>query len=53
MHKVFVGKPEGKRPLENPGHRCEDNIKMGLREVGCGGVHWIEVAQDRARGWHL
>ena len=34
----FVGKPEGKRPLERPRHRREDNIKMYTQEVGCGGV---------------
>jgi hypothetical protein len=36
MYRVFVGKPEGKRPLGRPRHRCEDNIKMDLQEVGCG-----------------
>ena len=40
-------KPEGKRPLRRPWHRWEDNIKMNLREVGCGGIDWIELAQDR------
>jgi len=44
-----VGKPEGKRPLGRPKHRWEDNIKMGLQEVGCGGMDWIELAQDRGR----
>jgi hypothetical protein len=39
-------KPEGKRPLGRPRHRWEDNIKMDLQEVGCGGVDWIELAQD-------
>jgi hypothetical protein len=41
-----VGKPEGKRPLGRPRHRLEDNIKMGLEQVGCGGMDWIELAQD-------
>jgi hypothetical protein len=44
-----VGKPEGKRPLGRPRRRWEDNIKMDLREVGCGGMDWIELAQDRDR----
>ena len=35
--RVLVGKPEGKRPLGRPGHRWEDNIKMNLQEVCCGG----------------
>jgi hypothetical protein len=36
VYRVLVGKPEGKRPLGRPRHRCEDNIKIGLQEVGCG-----------------
>jgi len=44
---VLVGKPEGKRPLGRPRHRWEDNIKIDLREVGCGGMDWIELAQDK------
>jgi hypothetical protein len=46
---VFVGKPEGKRPLGRPRHRWEDNIKMDLQEVGRGGGDWMELAQDRDR----
>jgi hypothetical protein len=46
-----VGKPEGKSPLERPRHRCEDGIKMDLREIGLGGVEWIHLAQDRDRWW--
>jgi hypothetical protein len=46
---VLVGKPERKRPLGRPRHRWEDNIKMALQEVGCGGMDWIELAQDRDR----
>jgi hypothetical protein len=42
-----VGKPEGKRPLERLRCRWEDNIKMDLQEVGCGGMDWIELTQDR------
>jgi hypothetical protein len=37
-YRLFVGKPEGKRPLGRPRHRWEDNIKMGLQETGCGGM---------------
>ena len=44
-----MGKLEGKRPLGRRRRRWEDNIKMGLREVGCGGMVWIELAQDRDR----
>jgi hypothetical protein len=47
VHRVGVGKPEGKRPLGRPRHRWQDNIKMNLKEVGCGGMDWIELAQDR------
>ena len=46
---VLVGKPEGKRQLGRPRRRWEDNIKMDLQEVGCGGVDWIELAQDGDR----
>ena len=53
IYRVLVGKPEGKRPLGRPRHRWEDNIKIDLKEVGCGGMHWIELAQDRDRFWAL
>jgi len=46
---VLVGKPEGKRPLGKPRHRWEDNIKMDIQEVGCGGMDCIDLAQDRDR----
>jgi len=49
VHRVLVGKPEGKRPLGRPRHKWEDNIKMDLQEVGCGGMDSIELAQDRDR----
>ena len=49
VYRVLVGKSEGKRPLGRPRHRWEDNIKMDLKEVGCGGMDWIELAQDRDR----
>jgi len=44
-----VGKPEGKRPLGRPRLRWEFNIKMGLQEVGCEGMDWSELAEDRDR----
>ena len=49
VHKVLVGKPEGKRPLGRPRRRLEDNIKMDLEEVGRGCGDWMELAQDRDR----
>ena len=42
VHKVLVGKPEGKRPLGRPRRRWEDNIKMALQEVGRGCGDWME-----------
>jgi hypothetical protein len=53
MYRVLVGEPEGRRPLQRPRRRWEDNIKMDLQEVGCGGMGWIELAQDRDRSWAL
>jgi hypothetical protein len=49
VYRVLLGKPGGKSPLGRPRHRWEDNIKMDLQEVGCGGMDWIELAQDRDR----
>jgi hypothetical protein len=49
VHRVLVGKPEGKRPLGRPRHRWEDNIKMDLQKVVGGRGHWMELAQDRNR----
>jgi hypothetical protein len=49
VYKVLVGKPEGKRPLGRPRCRWEDNIRMDLQKVGCGGMVWIGLAQDRDR----
>jgi hypothetical protein len=46
VYRILVGKPEGKRPLGRPRRRWEDNIKMDLQEVRCGGMNWIELAQD-------
>ena len=49
VYRVLVVKPEGNRPLGRPGRKWEDNIKMDLQEVGCGGMDWIDLAQDRDR----
>jgi hypothetical protein len=49
VYRVLVGKSEEKRLLGRHRHRWEDNIKMDLHEVGCGGMDWIELAQDRDR----
>jgi hypothetical protein len=49
VYRVLLGKPEGKRPLGRPRRRWEDNIKIDLQEVGCGGMDWVELAQDRDR----
>jgi hypothetical protein len=49
VYRNLVGKPEGKRPLGKPRRRWEDNIKMDLQGVRCGGIDWIELAQDRDR----
>jgi hypothetical protein len=50
VYKVLVGKTEGNRPLGRPRRRWEDNIKMDLQEVGCGGMDWIGLAQDKIGG---
>ena len=47
VYRVLVGKSEGKRPFGRPRHIWEDNIEMDLQEVGCGGMGWIDPAQDR------
>jgi len=49
VYMVLVEKPEGRRPLGRPRRKWEDNIKMDLQKVGCGGINWIELAQDRDR----
>jgi hypothetical protein len=46
-YRIFVGKPEGKRPLGRPRRRWVDNIKIDLTELGWDGVDWIHLAQDR------
>ena len=52
-YRVLVGKLEGKRPLVRPRPRWEDIIKMDFQEMGCGGMDWIDLAQDRDRRWSL
>ena len=49
VYRVLVGKPEEKRPLGRPRRRWVDNFRMDLREVGCGYMDWIGLAQDRDR----
>jgi hypothetical protein len=46
-YRILVGNPEEKGPLGRPGHRWVDNIKIDLREIGWGGMDWIDLAQDR------
>ena len=53
VYRVLVGKLEGKRPLGRPRRRWKDNIGMDLQEVGCEGVDWIDLVQDRDRRWAL
>ena len=47
VYRNLVRRSEGKRPRGRPRLRWDDNIKMDLQEVGCGGMNWIELAQDR------
>jgi hypothetical protein len=49
VYRTLVGKSEGKRPLERPRHRWEDNIKMDLWEIWIDGANWIRLAQDRVQ----
>jgi hypothetical protein len=51
VHRVLVGKPEGKRPLETPRRRWEDNIKMDLQEVGGGRGEWMELDPQNRNRW--
>ena len=53
VYRVLAGKPELKRPLGRHRRRWDDNIKMDLQEVRCGGMDWIELAQDWDRWWAL
>jgi hypothetical protein len=49
VYRVLVGGTEGKRPLGKPTLRCEDNIKLDLREIRIDGANWIQLAQDRVQ----
>jgi hypothetical protein len=49
VYRVLVGKPKGKRPHGRHRHRWKDNIKMDFQKVGCGGMDWIELGQDKDR----
>jgi len=49
LYRVFVWKPEGKRPLGRPRRRWKDNIKMGIQGVECESMEWIDLAKDRDR----
>jgi hypothetical protein len=53
VHRVLVGKPEGRRPLGRLRRRWEHNIKMDLQEVEGGRGDWMELAQDRDSWWAL
>ena len=49
VYSVLVGKSKGKKPLGRPRRRWEDNIQLDIQEVGCGGMGWLELAQERYR----
>jgi hypothetical protein len=49
VYRVLVGKLEGKKPLGRPTRRWEDNIRIDLQQMACGGMDWIGLAQDRDR----
>jgi hypothetical protein len=50
VYRVLVERFEGKRPVGRPRHRWENDIMMGLREIGIDGANWIQLAQDRSSG---
>jgi hypothetical protein len=49
VYRILMGKPEGKSPLGKPTRRWEDNIKVDVQKVGCEGMDWIYLGQDRDR----
>jgi hypothetical protein len=49
VYSVLVGRPKVKRPLGRPRHKWEDNIKLGLKEIGTNAVNWIQLAHDRVQ----
>jgi hypothetical protein len=49
VYRLLVWRPEGKKPLERPRRRWEDNIKMDIREIGIDGANWVRLAQDRVQ----
>jgi hypothetical protein len=49
VYRVLVRKPEERRPMGRLRRRWEDTIRIDLREVGCGCVDWMELAQDKVR----
>ena len=53
VYRVWVGKPEGRRPLGRPRRRWVDNIRMDLQEVGCGYMDWIGLARIETGGGRL
>jgi len=53
VYRVLVVKPERRRPFGRPRRRWEDNIKMGLQDVGCGSMDWIIWLRIGTGGWHL
>jgi hypothetical protein len=53
LHRVLMEKHKGKKTHGRSRHKWDDNIKMDLQEVGCEGMDWIELAQDRNRWWAL
>jgi len=50
VYRTLMEQPEGKGPLARPGHRWEDNIKTYLKRIGCEGLYWIVLTQNRASG---